>query len=77
MPGRDNLHSHFSRALHDRVEVVYLEPQQYPVSVWLVITIADRAVIVFYFEAVQLKNKLAIRDQSVIFGTPMIAPAAQ
>jgi len=34
-------------------------------------------VIVFYFEAVQLKNKLAIRDQSLIFGTPMIAPAAQ
>jgi hypothetical protein len=77
MPGHDNLHSHFSRALHDRVKVVYLEPQQYTVSVRLVITIADRAVIVFYFEAVQLKNKLAIRDQSLIFGTPMIAPAAQ
>jgi hypothetical protein len=77
MLGHDNPHSHFRRALHDRVKVVYLEPQQYTVSVRLVITIADRAVIVFYFEAVQLKNKLAIRDQSLIFGTPMIAPAAQ
>jgi hypothetical protein len=34
-------------------------------------------VIVFYFEAVQLKDKLAIRDQPLIFGAPMIAPTAQ
>jgi len=77
MPGHDDLHAHFSGALHDRVKVVYLEPQQYAVSVWLVITIADRAVMVFYFKAVQLKDKLAIRDQLLIFGAPMIAPAAQ
>ena len=60
MPGHDDLHAHFGGALHDRVKVVYLEPQQYTVSVWLVITIADRTVMVFYFEAVQLKNKLAV-----------------
>jgi hypothetical protein len=46
MLGHDNPHSHFSRALHDRVKVVYLEPQQYTVSVRLVITMADRAVII-------------------------------
>ena len=56
---------------------VYLEPQQYTVSVWLVVTIADRTVIVFHFEAVQLKDKLVLRDQLLIFGAPMIAPAAQ
>ena len=77
MPRQDDLHTHFSAALNDRVKVVYLEPQQYTVSVWLVLTIADRTVIVFYFEAVQLKDKLAIRDQPLIFGAPMIAPAAQ
>ena len=77
MPGHDDLDAHFSGTLHDRVKVVYLEPQQYTVSVWLVITIADRTVIVFYFETVQLKDKLAIRDQPVICGAPVIAPAAQ
>lgn len=77
MPGHDDLHAHFSRALHDRIKVVYLEPQQYTVSIWLVIAIADWTVMVFYVEAVQLKDKLAIRDQLLIFGAPMIAPAAQ
>ncbi|MCU1263400.1 MAG: hypothetical protein JWO80_6285 [Bryobacterales bacterium] len=77
MPGHDDLQAHFSGALHDRVKVVYLEPQQYTVSVWLAIAITDRTVIVFYFEAVQLKDKFAIRDHPLIFGTPMIAPAAQ
>lgn len=77
MLGHDNFHSHVSGALHDPVKIVYLEPQQYTVSVRFVITIADRAVIVFYFEAVQLKNKLAIRDQSLILRPPMVAPAAQ
>lgn len=77
MPGHDELHAHFGGALHDRVKVVYLEPQQYTVSVWLVITIADRTMMVFYFEAVQLKDELAIRDQPLIFGAAMIARAAQ
>lgn len=77
MPGHDDLHAHFSRALHYRVKVVHLEPQQYAVSVWLVITITDRTVMVFYFEPVQLKDKLVIRDQLLIFGAPMIASAAQ
>jgi hypothetical protein len=31
---------------------------------------------VFYFEAVQLKDKLAICDQLFICGAPVIAPAA-
>ncbi len=77
MPGQDDFHAHFSGTLHDRFKVVYLEPEQYTVSVWLVITIADGTVIVFHFEAVQLKDKPAIRDQPLIFGAPVIAPAAQ
>lgn len=60
MPGHNNLHTHFSGAPHDRVKVVYLEPQQDTVSVRLVISIADRTVVVFYLEAVQLKDKPAI-----------------
>jgi hypothetical protein len=77
MTGHDQLHAHFRGALHDRVKVVYLEPQQDAVSVGLNITIANRSVMVAYSEAVQLKDKLAVRDQPLIFGAPMIAPAAQ
>jgi len=77
MAGHDDLDAHFSGALHDRVKVVHFEPQQYTVSVWLIIAIADATVMVFYFEAVQLKDKLAIEDQLLIFGSPMTAPATQ
>jgi hypothetical protein len=51
MTGQDDLDAHFSGALHYRVKVVDLEPEQYPVSIWFVITIANRTVMVFYFEA--------------------------
>jgi hypothetical protein len=77
MPGHDDLHAHLGGTLHDGLKIVYLEPQQNTVSVWLVITIADRTVIMFYVETVQLKDELAVRDQSLIFGAAMIAPAAQ
>ena len=77
MPGRDNLDTHFSGALHDCVKIVDLEPEQHAISVWPVIAIADRGVMVFHREAVQLKDKLPIRDQLFILGAPMIAPAAQ
>jgi len=77
MPGDDDLHAHFSGALKDRVKVVHLEPQQYTVSVWLVITIADGTVMVFYVEAVQLQDKLTIEDQLLIFGAAVTASAAQ
>jgi hypothetical protein len=72
MSGHVDHHSHFSGALHDLLNVVYLEPQQYTDSVWLVVTIAGRTAMVFCFEAVQLKDKLPIRDQLLIFGALMI-----
>ena len=77
MFGHDNLHVHLGGALHDRVKVVHLEPQSHAVSVGLVISIAYRAVMVFHFEAVQLKDQLAVRDQLLIYRAAMIAPAAQ
>ena len=74
---QDDLHAHFSGALHNRVKVVYLEPQQDPISVRLVVAIGDRTVIVFHFEAVQLKDKLTIGDQLLVCGATMITLAAQ
>jgi hypothetical protein len=60
MAGHDNLDAHFGGALHGRLKIVDLEPQQHAVSIWFVIAIGNRAVMVFYFEAVQLKDKLTI-----------------
>ena len=60
MARHDDLHAHFGGALYDRFKIVNLEPQQQPVSIWFVIAIGNRAVMVFYFEAVQLKHQLAI-----------------
>ena len=77
MPRHHDLNTHLGRARHDRIKIVYLEPQQDTVSVRLVIEITNRTVIVFYSEAVQLKNKLAIENQLLIFRAPMIALAAQ
>jgi len=77
MPGQDDLYIHFNGALHDCIEIVYLEPQQYPVSVWLVVPVADAAVMVLHFEAVQLKGKLSVPEQLLIFGASMTALATQ
>jgi len=60
MPGHDDLHAHFGTALHDPVEVVYLEPQQDAVSIRFVITVADQTMMVLHLKAVQLKHKAAI-----------------
>src|ERR1700721_2643076 len=39
MPGHDEFYVHFSGALNDRVKVLYLEPQQYTISVRLVLAV--------------------------------------
>jgi hypothetical protein len=51
---------HFGRAPDDIIEVVNLEPQQYPVSIWLVVTITNRAVMMFRFKTMQLKHELTL-----------------
>ena len=77
MLGQHNLDAHLAGPLHDRIKVLYLEPQQYTISVWLVITIADTTVMVLYFEAVQLKRNLSAPEQLLIGRPPMTALASQ
>lgn len=73
----DDLHAHFSYALHNRIKVVHFKPQQHTVSVRPIVTITNRAVMVLHTEPVQLKNKLSIRHQLLVFRAPMITLAAQ
>jgi hypothetical protein len=77
MAGYNNLDAHFGGALYNGFKIVNLEPEQHAVPIWFVIRISDWAVMVFYCEAVQLKNKLSIGDQLFVCRAPMIAPAAE
>jgi hypothetical protein len=52
--------------VHDRIEIICLKPQQYTISIWLVIPVTNGAVMVLHFEAVQLKDNLSIPKQLVI-----------
>ena len=72
MPGQNDFHGHLCRALHDRVEVLYLEPQQHAVPIRLVVPIADPAVMVFHFKAVQLQDELAVRHQALVLRAAVI-----
>ena len=77
MARQDDLDIHLGHALHDRVEIIDLKPQQNSVSVWFVLTIRDGAVMMFHVEAVQLENQVAIGYQLLIRGSAMIAAAAE
>lgn len=55
-----NLNAHFASALHNGFEIVDFKPQQHTVPIRPILAIANMAVVVFYLEAVQLKNKLAV-----------------
>jgi hypothetical protein len=55
-----NSHAHLGGALHHGVKVVHFEPEQDAVSIGLVIAVANPPMVVFHFEAVQLKDQLAI-----------------
>ena len=77
MPGYHHLNAHLSGALNHGVKIIDLEPQQHSVSIRPVVTVADPAVLVLHFEAVQLKHKLTVRYQPFIVRAPVIAPQAQ
>ncbi len=60
MPGNHDIEGHLGGTLHDRIEVVNLKPEQNSVPIRFVLTIAYRAMMMFYVETMQLKDKLAI-----------------
>lgn len=47
-----HLDAHFDGAPKECFKIIDLEPEQHPVSVWLILTIADGTVIMFNLEAV-------------------------
>ena len=59
------------------IEVVDFKPQEYAISIGLVIRITDRSVVVFDLKAVQLQDQHAVGDQSLIFRAAVRALAAE
>lgn len=66
MPGHFDVNVHFTGALHDRFEVVDLEPQQDAVPIGPVVPIPDSAVMMFHLKAMQLKDQLTVGDQLLV-----------
>ena len=59
MLGHDNVNAHPSSALHQIFEIVHLKPEQYAISIWQVIGVPNRTMMVADFEAVQLQDQLS------------------
>ena len=77
MTGQHDLYAHLGSALHCRVEVIHLEPEQHTISVGSVGAIADGAVMMLDFKAVQLQDELAILHQLLILPAAVNAATAQ
>ena len=76
MTGQDYFDVHSGNALHYRVEVIHLEPEQHTITVGSVGAIADGAVMMFDFKAVQLQNELAILHHLLILPAAVRAATA-
>ena len=72
-----HLDAHFASALYHRIEIIHLEPQQHAITVGSVRTIADRAVMMFRFKAVQLQDEPAILHQLLILLAAVPTAATQ
>lgn len=72
-----HLDLHLGGALHDGVKVFHLKPEQHAVAIRFVRAIADWAVVVLGFKAVQLQNELAILHQLLIVAAAMSATKTQ
>lgn len=60
MARHDDVDAHVGGTHQNCVEIVNLEPQQDAISIRFVVAIRDGAVMMFYFEAMQLKDKLSV-----------------
>ena len=77
MAGQQEFDAHFGGALHKRVEVIHLKPEQHTIALGSVGWIADGAVMMFDVEAVQLQDERAILHQLLIVLAAMSSAASQ
>lgn len=77
MFGHDHLNVHRHRALHDRIKVIHLKPNQHAVAIWLVRLVSDWDMLVIDVKAVQLEDQPPVHHEPFIFFTAVIAPASK
>jgi hypothetical protein len=79
MAGQNDLDAHFGSALHYRVEIIHLEPEQHTIAVRLVGAIGDGAVMMFDFKAVQLQDNLTARarEELLVLRTAVAAGGSE
>ena len=77
MVGQDDLDAHFGSALHYRVEVIHLKPEQHTITVGSAGAIGDEAVMMFDVKAVQLQDEPAILHELLIVPAAVSPAAAQ
>ena len=77
MAGQHDLHAHLGRPLHCGVEVIHLKPEQHTITVGPVGAIADGAVMMLDFKAVQLQEEPTILHQLLILPAAVSPAAAQ
>jgi hypothetical protein len=75
MAGQHDLDTHFGSALHYRVEIIHLEPEQHTIAVGSVGAIGDGAVMMLALKAVQLQDEPAILHQLLVLPAA-VNPAA-
>ena len=72
-----DIRAHFRRPLHYRVEIIHFKPEQNAVAVGLAGGIADAAVMMLDFKAMQLKNQLIVCNQLLVMGAAVSTRAAE
>jgi hypothetical protein len=77
MPWQHHLDIHLGSALHDRIKIIHLEPEQHTIPIGPVGAIADGAMMMFDVETVQLQNKPATLRQLLILFAAVNSAATQ
>ena len=77
MQWQKNLRLHFFRSLHHCVEFLRVKPKEQTVTVGLVAYVSYSAMIMFRFEAVELKDENSVVGQALILGSAVVAPASE
>jgi hypothetical protein len=58
-------------------EIVNLEPEQYPITIWLVVLIPNGTVVMVDIKPMQLKDQIVSHLQPFVFVPAVIALAAE
>jgi hypothetical protein len=77
MARQHNLNYHLGGALHYRVKIFHLEPEQHPIAIRSVVAITDGPMMMLDLKTVQLQDELTVLHQLLVLPATVISTAAQ